>query len=357
MSLEGVSAPQLVGTSRMPSVPSGAGLSSAGGHPSTVMAAAVLGRGAGTERGMAALPRVASHAGGPADTDASQTGGRPPDATPGSSATVGSGSAADGPQHRPTVRSVWRWPSQPGKLPAYVEGNFRVKTFGLLTLQFAVVLCMVVVVERHLPMYALTDEQCHVAFAAMGVLTLVTLTILYCVKDWYPANYILLFFVTLLVGMYWGMGYGIFSSHVHFHLISIMGIGALVSTITSAVLSFRSKMDGWCVVLTSVYLGWAVGSVVNVTAVQHFYDIEGQLELVAVLVAFFLFTVLVLDVGARLVHCNPDDFMRVIISMDSALLVVVSIPVFIISACILRADDYPDMMEAAEPAEQGDHVM
>eukprot|EP00415_Alexandrium_ostenfeldii_P004570 UN4570 len=190
-------------------------------------------------------------------------------------------------------------------------------------------------------------EHYHAAFVTVGIVTMSVLTCLYCLKDRYPANYFLLSLVTIMVGFYWGMGHTIFASRLHFQLVGIMGIAALVATITSAVLSYRSKMDSWWAVLASVYFGWAVGSLVDVTAVRHIAALQGQWELVAVLVAFFLFTVLILDVGSKLALGNPDDFMRVIISMDSALLVVVSIPIFVISACLLHADDYPEILGAA----------
>uniref|UniRef100_A0A7S4Q010 Uncharacterized protein n=2 Tax=Alexandrium monilatum TaxID=311494 RepID=A0A7S4Q010_9DINO len=248
-----------------------------------------------------------------------------------------------------TSRSLWRWPSQPGKLPSYVEGNFRVKTFGLLTIQFVVVLVTMVLVEVYLPLHTVfrNTQQCHAISVAVGIATLIVLTILYCLKDRYPVNYVLLMVVTLLVGFYWGMGYMIFSSRLHFQLVGIMGIGALVATCLSAYLSYLSKMDGWCVVLTSVYVGWAAGCIVDMTIVRHFPGFEGHWEFVAALVAFFLFSVLILDVGNKLAFGNPDDFMRVIISMDSALLVVVSIPISIISACLLHTDNYPEILGGA----------
>ncbi|CAE8622483.1 unnamed protein product, partial [Polarella glacialis] len=55
--------------------------------------------------------------------------------------------------------------------------------------------------------------------------------------------------------------------------------------------------------------------------------------------SLLLLIILMLDAGKYLIRCRPDDFMRVVVAMNSTMIVVVSIPFFVISFCFLHSTD------------------
>uniref|UniRef100_A0A7S4PUT9 Uncharacterized protein n=1 Tax=Alexandrium monilatum TaxID=311494 RepID=A0A7S4PUT9_9DINO len=133
-------------------------------------------------------------------------------------------------------------------------------------------------------------------FVAMGCVTMVALLGLLCIQSKYPANYLALLAVTLLVGITWGLGGSYLATHVHSQLLGIL------TAIVAWSLGGNPLWSGLAAIVSLLQVGW-----------------------------------LLLDVGDKLEDCNPDDFMHIVISMDSTLLVVVSIPLFVIVACFLHS--------------------
>jgi len=237
--------------------------------------------------------------------------------------------------------SRWRWPSAPGELPSYVQRSFRFKTFGLLGLQLLVVLAIMagasLFLEKHRGSSAWMIPP--FAFYFLGFLALCGLLFLNFARETYPLNYVALAGVTLLVGAFWGTTRLAFDTWLHFQVIGILCVTMLVAAVVSALCSLR-KMEPWSLLLGSLLSGWAVASAADFFAVSLAppeLGVRPDSALFAVCLSLLLMlAVLVLDAGPMLVKCNPDDFMRVIISMDSALLIVVSVPIFLLSCCVLH---------------------
>mmetsp|Transcript_46034 Transcript_46034/g.121616 ORF Transcript_46034/g.121616 Transcript_46034/m.121616 type:complete len:358 (+) Transcript_46034:77-1150(+) len=251
--------------------------------------------------------------------------------------------------------STWRWPSVPGELPTYVQRNFRVKTFGLIGFQLLLVFGLMVVVDVSLTRHHGFKSQSQFIFYALGFLALCSILLLHSVREKYPVNYLVLAVVTLVVGVFWGTTRLAFNTWLHFQVIGVLCITMFVAAAMSVVWSTQ-KMEPWSLLFASLMPGWVVATILDfliVAMTPAELDIQTSSALVSVCLAFLLMlAVLVLDVGVMLVKCNPDDFMRVIISMDSALLVVVSMPIFMLSCCILHTIDLHDQV-AMEEAGQG----
>jgi len=240
-----------------------------------------------------------------------------------------------------SAKSQWRWPSEPGKLPNYVQRNFRIKTFGLLAIQFALVFGLMSLVEPVPHLLQLSKFLIRFMFVVLGVVAVLTLSVLYFYRNSYPMNYLLLLLVTVLVGLYWGLAFTMFTERLHFQVIGISGIAVCVATMASGCLTRCRRLSGFSVVAGSLGLGWLAGSLGNLYVTLQ-VGTPLLWAVAASVISLGLLGWLLVDVGKELVRCNPDDFMRVIVAMDSTLLVVVSIPFFLISACILHCGGLPE---------------
>jgi len=208
---------------------------------------------------------------------------------------------------------------------------------GLISVQLAVVFAMMllvhVLVRSH---FSTASEEGQMLFYGLGAVTLFLILWLHFLKDNYPINYVLLVFTTLLVGLFWGLTPFMFGYHLHFQVIGILVVAMMVSTIAAGLLT-REKADPWRVLLVSQFVGWLAGSFADVFVMTYLGMSTVAWTMVAVMIALtLLIGVLLLDAGHLLVKCNPDDFMRVVVAMDSALLVV-SMPIFVLSCCLLHA--------------------
>lgn len=215
------------------------------------------------------------------------------------------------------------------QLPEYIKRRFRTKTFGLLSVQFAFTFVMMMVLEFALPWekFGRTSLGTQGAFVGFGITTATLLCVLRAYAGSYPWNYTLLIIITLLVGGSWGLACSLLAGQLHFHIVGILTVAMPVATMCLAFPS-SDKVEPERIVVTSVFLGWLTGSITDLIVLASMQ--EGSLSAVSVAVLFTagLFGVVVYDVGNLLVAGNPDDFMRVVISMNSALLVVISIPIF-----------------------------
>jgi FtsH-binding integral membrane protein len=254
---------------------------------------------------------------------------------------------------------LWRLPSQPGKLPSYVQSSFRVKTFGLLSAQLAIVLVVMVLVDIVTP----SGRPWRVSFGSrltfwvVCMATLAVLLGLHFMRDVYPANYVLLAIVTLLQGLSWGLSFSILPEQLHFQLMGTLFVAVLVTTFASAALSQTAlRKKPWTLIASALLVGWVVGTAADIAVAALISDISMTWAIIAAAIAFGLLLVLLGDAGRLLVRCDPDDVMKVIVAMDSALLVVVSIPIFIVSECCLHAEDWAAAeagVEAAPEEEAG----
>jgi len=219
------------------------------------------------------------------------------------------------------------------------------KTFGLMSLQlFAVLAIMVLVDFSQLWTRILPDKLPHfahqVVFYVIGIANLMSVLALYLVKDRYPANYLLMALTTALSGLFWGMTRSQTDITLHFQIVGILAFTMLTATVVSAMLSKNEfKLKGSSLLLASLGPGWLVGCVTN-ALVSTLWLPTGSLEVLGALgFSFLLLCIMLLDAGKVLVNCEPDEFMTVIVSMESSLLVVVSIPFFVLSFCLLHTGE------------------
>merc|ERR1712176_286895 len=91
-------------------------------------------------------------------------------------------------------------------------------------------------------------------------------------------------------------------------------------------------------------LGWFLGAGVDLI-VAWFVGIDMNWAVISTAIALALFWVVIYDTGGRFVRCNPDDFIRIIVSMDSAFLIIVNIPIFILAEVLLSTSANPQEVE------------
>eukprot|EP00931_Biecheleriopsis_adriatica_P005748 TRINITY_DN107230_c0_g1_i1.p1 TRINITY_DN107230_c0_g1~~TRINITY_DN107230_c0_g1_i1.p1 ORF type:complete len:382 (+),score=55.11 TRINITY_DN107230_c0_g1_i1:165-1148(+) len=242
-----------------------------------------------------------------------------------------------------TGRSMWRFPTSPGEMPRYMQRAFRVKTFGLLALQQALVLGIMVAVD-HIGKPRLTIAaraiEAQVMFYILGMINLFFIMSLAAVKDRYPCNYVLLALTTVVSGVFWGLTRLVVLTVLHFEIAAILCCSMAVAAAMSALLtSLEKKIQPIVVVIISIYSGWAVGAAIAVSVMLNVFEISTLVAFGGAGFSLLLLTILILDAGRFLVRCKPDDFMSVIVSMDSTLMVVVSIPFFVLSFCFLHGSE------------------
>lgn len=238
-------------------------------------------------------------------------------------------------------RSQWRFPEAPGQMPRYMQKSFRVKTFSLMAIQTLFVLVIMVFVDMYYISLRVPDESgvtSKIVLYSVGVLNLLCIMLLYCLKDRYPQNYALLALTTILSGIFWGITRTVISNTLGFQIAGIICIAMFVAAAISAILTMR-KLEGVYVVIASMLIGWISGSVINIMVASLLFREVALVVLGAIGFSFLLICIITLDAGRYLIRCKPDDFMSVIVSMNSTLMVVVSIPFFVLSFCFLHTGD------------------
>eukprot|EP00933_Yihiella_yeosuensis_P054906 TRINITY_DN53493_c0_g1_i1.p1 TRINITY_DN53493_c0_g1~~TRINITY_DN53493_c0_g1_i1.p1 ORF type:complete len:399 (-),score=32.46 TRINITY_DN53493_c0_g1_i1:230-1426(-) len=238
-------------------------------------------------------------------------------------------------------RSSWRFPETPGTMPRYVQKNFRVKTFSLMGMQMMLVFAIMVLVDVYSlseSLFAHSGNQSRVILYVFGLLNLTCLMCLYCAKERYPHNYIFLALSTLLSGVFWGLTKKVMDTLLGFQIIATLCISMFVAAPMSAFLTDR-KLSGTSVLLSCMIGGWTVGCFADIIVASVILKEDPIVILGSVGFSFLLLSILTLDAGKLLIRCHPDDFMSVIVSMNSTLMVVVSIPFFVLSFCFLHTGD------------------
>eukprot|EP00442_Polarella_glacialis_P055221 CAMPEP_0115072524 /NCGR_PEP_ID=MMETSP0227-20121206/14279_1 /TAXON_ID=89957 /ORGANISM="Polarella glacialis, Strain CCMP 1383" /LENGTH=325 /DNA_ID=CAMNT_0002459283 /DNA_START=36 /DNA_END=1009 /DNA_ORIENTATION=+ len=252
----------------------------------------------------------------------------------------------------PSSWSAWRWPEASGKMPIYVQRRFRMKTFGLLGLQqglvFAIMVLFDLLAHRRKGFVTAQSVECQVLFYCLGLVNMMALTSLYSVRNWYPQNYCCLAAITMIAGVFWGLARSVAASTLHFQLMTVMTVTMFAAAAFSWVLT-REKSLPCVVVMLSVGLGWLVGSVVLVGTARYM-QADTRETCLAIGFSLLLVFLMLIDVLKLLITCRPDDFMKVIVFMNSALLVVVSIPFFMLLFCFLHGDTDIRNLEFLEEA-------
>jgi len=234
-----------------------------------------------------------------------------------------------------STKSAWRWPEREGELPLYVQRMFRVKAFGLLSIQLTCIFVEMLLVEAFLRDLLMKYNNLleQDVFFLTGMATIVLSSLLHYAGSRFPLNYILLLAMTLVVGVFWGTSPHL-PDHLHFQLMGILTVLAAGATL-----------------LISLTLGWITGCIADLVVVQTFSLSSPLMTWSAMLVTLLVLAlVLMLDAGRMLTHCNPDDFARVIVVMDSALLLV-SLPIFLLACCFLADAQSRRALGAAVAAE------
>ncbi|CAE7599329.1 unnamed protein product [Symbiodinium natans] len=145
---------------------------------------------------------------------------------------------------------------------------------------------------------------------------------------------------TLLSGFFWGMTRSHSDVTMHFQIVGILMFTMCAAAVVSSVLGSKDvKLGSGSMLLASLASGWLFGCVINALVCTVWLP-TGSLEVLAATgFSFLLVCIMLLDAGKFLVSCEPDDFMSVIVSMDSSLLVIVSIPFFVLSFCLLHTGE------------------
>eukprot|EP00439_Symbiodinium_sp_Y106_P086891 s82_g36.t1 len=228
-------------------------------------------------------------------------------------------------------RSFWRFPSGDGTIPYYVQRTFRLKTFALMTLQ------LMLVFGHILHNWVLELGECGGAVFCEGQ-----------VSDKLHVDG----HDDLVVRRFLG----------HDPIVGILMFTMGAAVVSSWALATKDpKMPGGSMLLASLAPGWLMGCVINALICTLWLP-TGSLEVLAATgFSFLLICIMLLDAGKYLVSCEPDDFMSVIVSMDSSLLVIVSIPFFVLSFCFLHTgeavlDPTGDVEAPTEQLPVPDHI-
>ncbi|CAE7437451.1 unnamed protein product [Symbiodinium natans] len=260
-------------------------------------------------------------------------------------------------------RSLWRYPSNAGHVPRYMQRAFRVKTFGLLALQLLVALSIGAAMS-YLQLWKKFEVPSSPAITevityATGAVNLLCVLLLHFLSDRFPANYMCLMLTTVISGIFWGLTHlapQFGDELVHVQIGLVLCITMFVAAVLSYILDSREeKMDGCSLVAICVGSGYILGSLTNVLIFTLVLEATAFQLFGGIGFALLLLGILLLDVGGLLVSCLPDDFMTVIVAMNSTLLVIVSIPFFFLGFCILRLGEVeePAQGELPEPARHG----
>ncbi|CAL1135990.1 unnamed protein product [Cladocopium goreaui] len=159
-------------------------------------------------------------------------------------------------------------------------------------------------------------------------------------KDRYPFNYLLLALTTVMSGTFWGLTRGLTDFTFHFQILAILAFTMCGAAVISSILAdLETKMTGSRILVASVMPAWLVASVINAILTEMIFRLKVMEVVGAIGFSLLLICILLVDVGKLLVRCRPDDFMSVIVAMNSTLMVVVSIPFFFLTFCFLHSGE------------------
>lgn len=229
----------------------------------------------------------------------------------------------------PGLASAWRWPVGNAKYPDYVQRKFRLKAMIIASLQLLCVLaimCFVRVFNWDQRFASEDPTTTTTSFGAMVAALVLSLLLLDVWKTDYPRNYVMLLVVTVLGGLVWGVGGVFLGDNMHFQIVGIMCITTMVAAVAMYVLSRWKRGTPYEVVMLSTLLAWAVASAVDLT-VASMYSADKLQCLGSIGLTFFFVMIFLLQSGPLLVECEPDSFMKLVLTMDATLLFMVALPV------------------------------
>jgi len=230
------------------------------------------------------------------------------------------------------------------------------KTFSLMAFQLLVVLGLAVVIDYQnfwdvmRPSMGATPSQ--VVFYFIGALNFISIMALQTFKDRYPCNYALLVVTTLMSGAFWGLTRGVTDFTIHFQILAILSFTMCSATVVSGILTnLETKISGMHILMLSLMPAWLIASVINANLSFLIFHLDALEIAGSTGFSFVLILILVVDVGKLLERCHPDDFMAVIVSMNSTLMVVVSIPFFVLTFCFLHSGEAMMHQGSGQPNE------
>jgi len=139
-----------------------------------------------------------------------------------------------------------------------------------------------------------------------------------------------------VLGICWGLGGNLLDTKAHIQLLGIICAAMSIATAIQA-LMLHCDIKGWKAIYLPLLAGWASGSTAMVLVMLSLGG-QWRWSLIAVGISLGQFLWLMMDMGRPLQGGDPDDFMKVVVSMDSTLLVIVSIPLFIAATCIVHLE-------------------
>jgi len=224
-----------------------------------------------------------------------------------------------------------------------VQRDFHTKTFGLLTAQFAGVF----VIAFGLEMQTEPVTSTGWLLFAIGLFSIILISLLYRFSSQYPLNYLILLIITLTAGLFWRLACWFFTVEAVMILVGIMGMSSFFATLGPTFVRNES-IGPYLLLWMSVGAGWLGGSaafafIVLLSDASHLALLTGTIS------SFCLFSLFLLAASRMLTQCDPDDFMKVIVYMDAFLLVVVSIPVFIIASYLMCGALIFDLASSRSP--------
>jgi len=251
--------------------------------------------------------------------------------------------------HPHRMVSSWRWPAKPGEMPLYVQRTFRLKVYGLLSIQLTIVMCLCLVIRHLVDTYIVNEPLVTGLFYMMGAVAVLSTLMLRLYADIYPWNYIGLAIVTLVVGVCWGLlPQNLEHGCLHIQVLAIVLFTALGNFVLAPLLT-GEKVEPWSSIVISHFVTWLVGSVLAIVLASQFaYSSCAWSLLASALAGLLIMAALAFGGGTLMVHCNPDRFLHAVLAMDWGMLVV-TWPLLLFPSLLLCAYPYPEEVDVGPP--------
>mmetsp|Transcript_11561 Transcript_11561/g.28715 ORF Transcript_11561/g.28715 Transcript_11561/m.28715 type:complete len:370 (-) Transcript_11561:470-1579(-) len=232
--------------------------------------------------------------------------------------------------------STWRMPRSPGKLPDYVQRSFRLKAFGLVTLQLVVIFTIM------LSLNAAEIRRMHPVNSEVVLCTAVALNVLFLILlvrriNLYPFNYILLAATAVLCGIASSISGDYLPEAIRLQIVGSMCMAMLVTTAIFSVQACVSRFEPMELVLVSSFLGWMAGAIMN-ALIAPALGAQHPEMLVSAMVTAAMLVVFLFQTARTLEKCNPDSFIALVATMDSTLFLIVPVRIeWAFALCLLTS--------------------
>uniref|UniRef100_A0A7S1REH1 Uncharacterized protein n=1 Tax=Alexandrium catenella TaxID=2925 RepID=A0A7S1REH1_ALECA len=240
------------------------------------------------------------------------------------------------------------------ELPWEVKRGFRIKALTLASFETWIVLALAVLLDDAFEVgrgAALLIMLCNLLCAA------ISLGLFWLVRHRYPWNYLLLLITTLMAGTFWSFTENsVFRDSVNMPMQVCIIMAVMITTwLMFVVMPIKTyEME---VTFLSLFVGWIIGSAVNVGVVMAtgLPISSAVLPTAAVLVSC---VVILAGVAKPMLRCCADDYMIVALAMTANLFLLVSVPVvcFLISlggsGCSCGGDEEAEVGQQQQQPEQ-----